>query len=168
MSSKTGLQNGLKRIRIQISDLRTQSGTSNCPIKKTLQQDSDTDDKHEILYSMCFRKLYDAVTKKRASRGKFGLDRATDEESDYSSQVGGTQMTTETVDLTKPEMEIPETDNGSNYCCHNNFGRVRMTTNPEQSSKHEAILLNNDERSMEIILEEGREAARKHHAQYLY
>ena len=52
------------------------------------------------------------MTKERASRGKFGLDWSTDEESNYSgqTQIGETQMTTETVDFKKPEIEVPETD----------------------------------------------------------
>ena len=74
-------------------------------------------------------------------------------------------MTTETRDFNKPELKVPETDDESNYCSHNNFGRVRMTINPGQSSKHETNLHNNDHTSMEIILEEVKEAAREHRAQ---
>ena len=58
-----------------------------------------------------------------------------------------------TVDFNKPDREVPKTDDGSNYCSHNNFGRVRMTSNPDQSSKHEANFPNNDKTSMEIVLE---------------
>ena len=71
MSSKMRLQNGLKRIRIQKSDLRTQGWNPNYPIKITQQQDSDNDDDYKIPYIMSFRKISDAVTKKRASREKF-------------------------------------------------------------------------------------------------
>ena len=117
---------------------------------------------------MSFQKLYDALTKERASRGKLGLNwSTTDQESDYSCQteVGETQMTTETGDSNNPEIEFPETDNGSNYCSHNNFGRVRMASNPYQSSKHEVNFPKDDETSMKIVLEEGREAEREHQAQ---
>ena len=74
-------------------------------------------------------------------------------------------MTTGTVNFNKPEIEVPETADGSNYCSHNIFGRIRMTTNLDQSSKQETNFPKNDETSMEIILEEGREAAREHQAQ---
>ena len=74
-------------------------------------------------------------------------------------------MTTETVHFNKPEIEVPETDKGRKYCSLNNLGRDRMTSNPDQSSKHEANFPNNDETSMEIVLEEGREAARERQAQ---
>ena len=117
---------------------------------------------------MSFRKLYDAVTEKCVSGGKFGLGWLTDEESDYSgeTEVGGTQMTTETVNFNRHEIKVPETDNGSNYCSHNNFGSVRMTTNLEdQSIRHKTNLPNNDETSMKNTPGEGREAAREHQAQ---
>ena len=74
-------------------------------------------------------------------------------------------MTTESVDFNQTEIEVPETDDGSNYCSHNNFRRVQMTPNLGQSSKHEANLPNNNAKSMEIVLEEGREAAKEHLAQ---
>ena len=53
---------------------------------KTQLQDSHNNDEFEIPYSMSFRNLYYAVMKKRASRGKFGFEWSTDDESDYSGQ----------------------------------------------------------------------------------
>ena len=49
---------------------------------KTLPQDSDNEDEYEIPYSMSFRKLYEAVSKERASGEKFRLDWSNDKESD--------------------------------------------------------------------------------------
>ena len=97
--------------------------------------------------------------KERVSRGKFRLNFSTDEESENSRQteIGGTSGTTETGNFNKPGSYIPETDERALS--------VRMTTNPDLYGEPEMSFPRNDEISMEIVLEEGRQAAREHHVQ---
>ena len=117
---------------------------------------------------MSFQKLFEAALAERASRGKFGLSWSTDEESDYTSQTeyyGNPGMTKDSNYPNETQLEncaaVKENDSPSNTKC----GRVRMTTNPGCSDGLELNSPENEKASMEIILEEGREAAREHQAQ---
>ena len=135
---------------------------------KTQQQESDDDDEYEIPYEMSFQKLFEAALAERASGGKFGLSWSTDAESDYSSQAefyGSPEITKDSNYPNETQLEnceaVKENDSPSN----NKWGRVRMTTNPGCSDGLELNIPENEKASMEIILEEGREAAREHQAQ---